>query len=224
MSDQEKAANNEAPDTVSGEHQADTEQNDKAQQNQQDSEAEAGQDTSETEQATAQDSAADETAVEQPAAEVVEKALADAEAFRDKALRAEAEMQNIKRRAERDVENAHKFGVERFLQNLLPVVDSIEKAIEASEAAETAEDDPVFEGIKLCHKLLVDVLGRESVETIDPHGEPFNPNEHEALSMIENPEVEPNSVVVVVQKGYKLNGRLVRPAMVMVSKAPAAAS
>ena len=109
-------------------------------------------------------------------------------------------MQNIKRRAERDVENAHKFGVERFLQNLLPVVDSIEKAIEASEAAETAEDDPVFEGIKLCHKLRVDVLGRESVETIDPHGEPFNPNEHEALSMIENPDVEPNSVVVVVKR------------------------
>ena len=150
--------------------------------------------------------------------DALEAALAEVERLRDVALRAEAEMQNIKRRAERDVENAHKFGVEKFLTNLLPVVDSIEKAIEASEASEMAEDDPLLEGVRLCHKLLVDVLSRENIEVVDPEGQPFDPNEHEALTMVENPEVEPNTVVTVVQKGYKLNARLVRPAMVMVSR------
>ncbi len=140
---------------------------------------------------------------------------------KDAVLRAEAEMQNIRRRAERDVENAHKYGIERFLENLLPVVDSIEKAIEAADESSRDEDDPAIEGVRLCYKLLLDVLEREQVEVVDPLGEPFNPNEHEAMSMVENPEMEPNSVFAVMQKGYKLNSRLVRPAMVMVSKAPA---
>ncbi len=157
--------------------------------------------------------------------EALEKALAEVANFKDAALRAEAEMQNVRRRAERDVENAHKFGIERFLQNLLPVVDSLEKSIEATneQAAAAGADvnDPVNEGVKLCYKLLMDVLEREKIEVVDPTGEPFDPNEHEAMSMIENPDMEPNSVVAVVQKGYKLNSRLVRPAMVMVSKAPA---
>ena len=129
-------------------------------------------------------------------------------------------MQNLRRRAERDVQNAHKFGSERLLQNLLPVLDSLEKAIEASEAAGQNEDDPQLEGIKLCSKLFVDVLTREGIEALDPEGEPFDPNLHEALSMIENPDLEPNSVMTVIQKGYRLNERLVRPAKVMVSKAP----
>ena len=140
---------------------------------------------------------------------------------KDAVLRAEAEMQNIRRRAERDVENAHKYGIERFLENLLPVVDSIEKAIEAADESSRDEDDPAIEGVRLCYKLLLDVLEREQVEVVDPLGEPFNPNEHEAMSMVENPDMEPNSVFAVMQKGYKLNSRLVRPAMVMVSKAPA---
>jgi molecular chaperone GrpE len=142
---------------------------------------------------------------------------------KDAVLRAEAEMQNVRRRAERDVENAHKYGIERFLQNLLPVVDSIEKSIESIESTDQAdrdENDPVIEGIRLCYKLLLDVLDREQVEVVDPLGEPFDPNEHEAMSMVENPDMEPNSVFAVMQKGYKLNKRLVRPAMVMVSKAP----
>ena len=156
----------------------------------------------------------------------LQAALAEVEKFKDVALRAEAEMQNMQRRTSRDVENAHKFGLERFLQNLLPVVDSIEKAIEASEQAssETGEEDAIAEGVRLCHKLLVDVLHKEGVETVDPVGAPFDPNEHQAMSMVENPDMEPNSVFAVVQKGYKLNGRLVRPAMVMVTKAPAAAA
>jgi molecular chaperone GrpE len=152
-----------------------------------------------------------------PPAEVLRQALEDAEKFRDVALRAEAEMQNVRRRAERDVQNAHKFGLERILTGILPVVDGMEKALEADDKA----DDPVIEGVRLTFKLLQDLLAKESVVVIDPAGEPFDPNEHEAMSMVENPDMEPNSVFAVIQKGYKLNERLVRPAMVMVTKAPA---
>ncbi len=151
----------------------------------------------------------------------LETALQEADKFRDMALRAEAEMQNVRRRAERDVENAHKYGIEKFVANLLPVLDGIEKAVESSEAVAGKDaDDPVLVGIRLCHKLLLDVLVKENIEVIDPVGQPFDPNEHQAMSMIENPDMEPNSVCAVVQRGYKLNARLVRPAMVMVSKAP----
>ena len=149
--------------------------------------------------------------------EALATALLEVEKFRDLALRAEAEMQNLQRRTARDVENAHKFGVEKFVQNMLPVVDSLEKAIEST--GDNA--DAIAQGVRLCHKLMVDTLNNEGVEIIDPVGEPFDPNEHQAMSMVENPDMEPNSVLAVVQKGCKLNGRLVRPAMVMVSKAPA---
>ena len=149
--------------------------------------------------------------------EALAVALVEVEKFRDLALRAEAEMQNLQRRTARDVENAHKFGVEKFVLNMLPVVDSLEKAIESTGDSV----DAIAEGLRLCHKLMVDTLTKEGVEIIDPVGEPFNPNEHQAMSMVENPDMEPNSVLAVVQKGCKLNGRLVRPAMVMVTKAPA---
>ena len=148
--------------------------------------------------------------------EALAEALEEVAKFKDTALRAQAEMQNIQKRASRDVENAHKYGAERFVQNLLPVVDSIEKAAEAAGE----QDDPMAEGVRLCHKLLVDVLAKEGVELLDPAGEPFDPNEHQAMSMVENADMEPNSVLAVVQKGVKLNGRLVRAAMVMVTKAP----
>ena len=163
----------------------------------------------------------DETASEEASGGELESALAEVDKLRDAALRAEAEMQNMQRRTARDVENAHKFGVERFLQSLLPVVDSLEKAIESAEQASGGAEDAIAEGVVLCHKLLLDVLNKENIEVIDPIGEPFDPNEHQAMSMVENPDMEPNSVFAVVQKGYKLNGRLVRAAMVMVSKAPA---
>ena len=156
---------------------------------------------------------------EAPEVDQLAQLEAEVEKYKDVALRAEAEMQNLRRRAERDVQNAHKFGTERLLQNLLPVLDSLEKAIETSEAAGQAEDDPQLEGIKLCGKLFIDVLTKEGIEALDPQGEPFDPNLHEALSMIENPDLEPNSVMTVIQKGYRLNERLVRPAKVMVSKA-----
>jgi len=170
-----------------------------------------------------QDSASEESSEdrapsEDDAVESEDKLVAEVEKYKDIALRAEAEMQNLRRRAERDVQNAHKYGIERLLQNLLPVLDSLEKAVEVSEAAASDDDDPQLEGIRLCSKLFVDVLTREGVEVLDPLGEPFDPNLHEALSMIENPDLEPNSVMTVIQKGYRLNERLVRPAKVMVSK------
>ena len=111
---------------------------------------------------------------------------AEADKFRDLALRAEAEMQNLRKRAERDVQNAHKFVVERLIQNLLPVLDSLEKAIETSLQAETPEDDPQLEGLKLCFKLFTDVFEKEGVQMVDPLGQAFDPNVHEALSMIVN--------------------------------------
>ena len=150
--------------------------------------------------------------------DALEQALAELDNYRDIALRAEAEMQNMQRRTARDIENAHKFGLERFLQALLPVVDSLEKAVESAHQARGEAGEAIAEGVSLCHKLLLDVLGKENVEVIDPIGAPFDPNEHQAMSMVENPEMEPNSVFSVMQKGYKLNGRLVRAAMVMVTK------
>ena len=155
-------------------------------------------------------------------------ALEEVSKFRDMALRAEAEMENVRRRATRDVENAHKFGQEKLIQNLLPVIDSLEKAIESAEQAGAADGEgaskAILEGVGLCLKIQVDVLTKQGLAVVDPMGEPFDPNVHQAMSMVENPDVEPNSVVAVIQKGYTLNDRLVRPAMVMVSKAPAAPS
>lgn len=164
---------------------------------------------------------ADSPDPEQEPEAALQKALEEVDKYRDQALRAEAEMQNMQRRTARDIENAHKFALEKFLQNLLPVADSMEKAVEAAEQSAENEEDPMLEGVRLCNKLLVDVLGKEGIEVIDPLGEPFDPNEHQAMSMVENPDMEPNSVFAVVQKGYRLNGRLVRAAMVMVTKAPA---
>jgi molecular chaperone GrpE len=112
-------------------------------------------------------------------------ALLEVEKFRDLALRAEAEMQNLQRRTARDVENAHKFGVEKFVLNMLPVVDSLEKAIEST----SDKGDAIAEGLRLCHKLMVDTLAKEGVEIIDPVGEPFDPNQHQAMSMVENPDM-----------------------------------
>lgn len=152
----------------------------------------------------------------------LEEALQEVDKFRDMALRAEAEMQNVRRRAAQDVEKAHKFGVEGFVRDLLPVVDSLEKAIESAERAEGADESTIkaiIEGVGLCHKMLLDSLAKQGVSVVDPEGEPFDPNLHQAMSTVDNPDVEPNTVVTVVQKGYTLNERLVRPAMVMVSKA-----
>lgn len=139
---------------------------------------------------------------------------------RDLALRAQADAQNVKRRAEQDVEKARKFALERFCSELLPVVDNLERALEAAGGDEQAVK-PIAEGVELTLKSLLDALGKFHIEPVDPAGEPFDPQLHQAMSMVENADAEPNTVLAVMQKGYTLNGRLVRPAMVMVSKAPA---
>lgn len=143
--------------------------------------------------------------------------------LKDQALRAHAEVENVRRRSAMDVEKAHKFALDKFVSNLLPVVDSLEKAVEAAAAidAETDAGTAHSEGVSLSLKLFIDALGKSGVEQIDPTGEPFNPELHEAMTLIEHPDMEPNSVVDTMQKGYTLNGRLVRAAMVVVSKTPA---
>ena len=120
------------------------------------------------------------------------------------------------RRAEQDVEKARKFALERFCSELLPVVDNLERALEASSGDDEVVK-PIAEGVELTLKSFLDALKKFNIEAIDPAGEPFDPQLHQAMSMIENADVEPNTVITVMQKGYTLNGRLVRPAMVMVS-------
>ena len=138
-------------------------------------------------------------------------------AAKDAALRAQADAVNIQRRAEMDVEKARKFALERFASDLLPVVDNLERALEASGNSEA--HNAVVEGVELTLKSLIDVLEKNGVTAVDPHGETFDPQVAQAMSMVENPDVEPNTVIGVMQKGYLLKDRLLRPAMVMVSKA-----
>lgn len=142
-------------------------------------------------------------------------------AAKDQSLRAVADLQNVRRRAEQDVEKAHKFALEKFAADLLPVIDSLERGLELSSANDESIK-PMRDGIELTLKMFSDTLKRYNLETVDPHGEPFNAEHHQAMAMEESAEVEPNSVLKVFQKGYLLNGRLLRPAMVVVSKAPAA--
>ncbi|MDP4788711.1 MAG: nucleotide exchange factor GrpE [Haliea sp.] len=144
---------------------------------------------------------------------------ADLNAARDAALRAQADAQNIKRRAEQDVEKARKFALEAFCKELLPVVDNLERSL-AVTAGHDESVKPVIDGLELTLKSFTDALRKFHVEPVDPEGEPFDPQLHQAMSLVENGEVEPNTVIAVMQKGYTLNGRLVRPAMVMVSKLP----
>ena len=136
----------------------------------------------------------------------------------DQVLRIQAEMQNMRRRAERDVENAHEFALDRFTAELLPVVDNLERALGTIEDSDKAQQ-AVFTGLELTLKSFFDVFARFKIEAIDPAGQPFDADLHQAVSMVPNPDVEPNTVIEVFQKGYTLNGRLVRPAMVVVSKA-----
>lgn len=147
---------------------------------------------------------------------VLEERLA---ASKDQVLRLTAEMQNIRRRAEQDVEKAHKFALEKFALELLPVLDSLERGIEVS----TGDHESIVairEGMELTLKVFKDTLKRFQIDEVDPEGEPFNPETQQAMAMEPKDTVEPNTVIKVFQKGYLLNGRLLRPAMVVVSKAP----
>ncbi|MBE95435.1 nucleotide exchange factor GrpE [Marinobacter sp.] len=151
----------------------------------------------------------------------IEALKAQAQEFQEQMLRSQAEMQNVRRRAEIDVEKAHKFALEKFVKELLPVADSLEKAVESTEGHENAGElvASIREGVEMTLNLFMGSLGKFNVVQLNPVGEPFDPQQHEAMSMVPAPDAEPNSVVAVVQKGYTLNDRLVRPAMVVVAKA-----
>lgn len=139
---------------------------------------------------------------------------------KEQLLRMQAELENSRRRAAQDVEKAHKFALEKFVTELLPVKDSLELGL----AASTGTDDAVAklrEGMELTLKMLASCLEKFGVQEVDPYGKPFNPEQHQAMSMQESAQHEANTVMMVMQKGYLLNERLIRPAMVVVSKAPA---
>lgn len=135
----------------------------------------------------------------------------------EKLLRLQAEMENVRRRSERDIASAHKYGSEKLIKSLLPVVDSLERGMEIA-AQGSAEMKAIHEGMELTHKLLLETLEKNGVKQLDPVGEPFNPEEMEAVSMQPANEVDSNTVLSVVQKGYLLNDRLVRAVMVVVSQ------
>ncbi len=193
--------------------------------------AESEQKKSDTEEALAAEQSTTEAGAESPDTsrgdsestpeELMAKLEEDLNAARDAALRAHADAQNIKRRAEQDVEKARKFALESFSKELLPVVDNLERTL-AVTAGHDESVKPIIEGVELTLKSFTDALRKFNIEPVDPEGEPFDPQLHQAMSMVENADVEPNTVIAVMQKGYTLNSRLVRPAMVMVSKAPAA--
>lgn len=148
----------------------------------------------------------------------LQEAQAKAEENWSNMLRLQAEMENTRRRAERDVQAAHKFALEKFVNELLPVKDSLEMG-EAAAVVENADVEKVREGIELTLKMMTDVMGKFGVAEVNPVGEPFNPDLHQAMSMQDAPNAKPNTVVTVYQKGYQLNERLVRPAMVVVASA-----
>ncbi|WP_191601388.1 nucleotide exchange factor GrpE [Marinomonas algicola] len=144
-------------------------------------------------------------------------ALEEATKYKEAALRAQADAQNIRRRADLDVEKAHKFGLEKFAKEIVLVADNLERALTSTEKADG--EDLMREGVELTLKGLLEALARFEVHAVDPHGEPFNPELHQAMTMVPNPDLEPNTVMDVIQKGYTLHGRLLRPAMVVVSSA-----
>ena len=139
------------------------------------------------------------------------------EELKEALIRSQADLQNVRRRAERDVENAHKYAVEKFVKDLLAVLDSMDRALELAETTESF-DASMIEGIQMTHKLLLDTAGKHGVELINPVAEAFDPQEHQAMSMVESADHDPNTVIAVMQKGYKLEGRVIRAAMVMVTQ------
>ncbi|MGC8344025.1 nucleotide exchange factor GrpE [Pantoea ananatis] len=139
---------------------------------------------------------------------------------RDAQLRAQAEIENVRRRTEMDIEKAHKFALEKFANELLPVIDSLERALELANK-EDEKSASMVEGIELTLKSLLGAVRKFGVEVVGETGVPFNPEVHQAMSMMESEDIEPNHVMMVMQRGYTLNGRLLRPAMVAVAKAKA---
>ncbi len=135
----------------------------------------------------------------------------------DTVLRAKAEVENMRRRSEQEVDKARKYALSRFVEELLPVIDNLERAIQAADDANEAIK-PIIEGVELTHKTFIGTVEKFGLKEINPEGEAFNPEFHQAMSIQESPDHESNTVMFVMQKGYELNGRVVRPAMVMVAK------
>lgn len=149
---------------------------------------------------------------------LLEDARAKADDHWDQLLRTRAEMENLRRRHALELEKAHKYALDSFVKDLVGVRDSLELALEAA-SKEQADLASLREGTELTLKQMADVMGRFGVERLDPRGEPFNPDYHQAMTLQPSTEVPPNTVTTVIQKGYVLNGRLVRPALVIVSSA-----
>ena len=141
-----------------------------------------------------------------------------AEKAKDDLLRVQAEMQNLRRRTEQDVEKAHKYGIEKFSGELLVVIDNLERALTSASESKDGSVKAIQDGVSLTLKSFNDCFAKFSIEAVDPLGEPFDPQLHQAIATQESPDSEPNSVIEVIQKGYTLNGRVIRPALVMVSK------
>ena len=174
-----------------------------------------------------QESSAEEKGVEEQAdftlEEVLEKLAEEKEGAaraRDDLLRVQAEMQNMRRRTEQDIEKAHKYGQEKFSIELLTVMDNLERALAAASDYEDETVKAIYEGVDLTLKSFTDCFNRFHIGSVDPMGEPFDPQLHQAVTILENSDVEPNTVIEVMQKGYTLHGRVIRPAMVVVSKEP----
>lgn len=154
--------------------------------------------------------------VEDPAVELA-RAQATLKDYWDQIMRLNAEIENNRRRAQRDIENAHKFALKSFVESLLPVSDSMELGLNASDS-ENANLDSIIEGMAMTLDMFTQTLEKNGITKIDPMGEKFNPEHHQAMTMQEHEDAEPNTVLAVMQKGYLLNDRLIRPAMVVVSK------
>ncbi|MDA0120766.1 MULTISPECIES: nucleotide exchange factor GrpE [Vibrio] len=135
----------------------------------------------------------------------------------DSVLRAKAEVENMRRRTETEIDKARKYALNKFAEELLPVIDNLERAIQAADTDNEAVK-PIVEGVELTHKTFVDTVAKFGLKEINPEGEAFNPEMHQAMSIQESPDHESNTVMFVMQKGYELNGRVIRPAMVMVAK------
>jgi len=151
------------------------------------------------------------------AEDTLEETQGEEAKLRDQLIRLHAQMENIKMRAKRDVESAHKFASEKLLKELLPILDSLEHALAVSQDAHESVS-AMIEGLELTHKMLLGTLEKLGVKVLNPVGEMFDPNQHEAMTMVPSPEHQPNTVIDVVQKGYSLHDRVVRPARVVVSK------
>jgi len=221
MADNDNSAEDSADNPAQPDSAADGEENSANSE----PEAQAGPEEAQTESEVAPEDAAEATKSDADltpaellvALEAAREAVTGAQ---DQALRAKAEMENLRRRSAREVENAHKFALEKFSKALIPVYESLEKAESSKGDASDAESAAaVLEGVSLSLKLFKDTLEKQGVSQIDPHGEPFDPNLHEAVAMVPMPSAEPNSIIEVIRKGFDLNGRLIQAAQVVVSKA-----